>query len=470
VGAPPARGKATVGTDHLPEAIVAPVLGLLQELCAWAAAHPDGSLADLEEGLLTAWRAAAPRVLEGLVRATQRSLDARQTRVRPRCPRCLAKVRVRDWRERRVKTACGPVRLERPWAHCRRCRRGFSPTDRALGLGPQQRLSARLRDWVVLLGGHDAFAPAARLLRELTGLGLSPETVRAHSEAAGAALAAEQQAAAGRVAATGRAAGRVEAAPGRLVAETDGVMVRYLDGWHEVKLGVVGGWVADRRGERGRRLAEPSYVALRASAAVFTPVWGAEAARRGALDVLGWKGRAHSTAILREVVVLGDGARWIWEAAAELFGDRIEVVDFYHAAEHVGALAAALFGEGTQAARVWAAARRADLLAHGAERVLRELAAALDARRADPSAAPLSAPAAKAIAGERGYFTNNLARMRYPAFRAAGLPIGSGAAEGAAKHLIQRRLKLPGARWSDAGGDAIVALRARQVTELAMAS
>ena len=60
--------------------------------------------------------------------------------------------------------------------------------------------------------------------------------------------------------------------------------------------------------------------------------------------------------------------------------------------------------------------------------------------------------------------------MRYPAFLAAGLPIGSGAAEGAAKHLIQRRMKLPGARWSDTGGDALVALRARQVTELATAA
>jgi hypothetical protein len=459
-----------VGTDHLPEAIVAPLTELMRALSAWAAEHPDGSLADLEAGLLAAWRAAAPRVLEGLIRATQRSLDARQARVRPRCPRCLTKVRVRDWRERRVKTACGPVRLERPWAHCRRCRRGFSPTDRALGLAPQQRLSERLRGWAVLLGGHDAFAPAARLLAELTGIGLSPETVRAHSEAAGAALAAEQQAAAERVARTGRPAGAVTPAPGRLVAETDGVMVPYLDGWHEVKLGVVGGWAEDRRGQRGRRLVTPSYVALRASAAVFAPAWGAEAARRGALDVLGWKGRANSTAILREVVVLGDGARWIWEAAAELFGDRVEIVDFYHAAEHVGTLAGALFGESSAAARAWAAARRADRLAHGAARVLEELTAALDARRAGPAPEPLSAAAAKAIATERGYFTTNRERMRYPAFLAAGLPIGSGAAEGAAKHLIQRRMKLPGARWSDAGGDAMVALRARQVTELARAS
>jgi hypothetical protein len=459
-----------VETEHLPEAIVAPVLELLRALSAWAAEHPDSTLGELEGGLLEAWRAAAPRILEGLLVATLRSLDVRQRRVRAACPRCRRKVRLKEWRGRRLKTACGEVRYERPWAHCRPCRRGFSPADRALGVRPQQRLSERLGRWVARLGGLDAFAQAKRTLEELTGIGLSPETVRAHSEATGAALAAEQRAAAGRVAATGRAAGPVAAAPGRLVAETDGVMVRYLDGWHEVKLGVVGGWVADRRGKRGRRLAAPSYVARRAPAAEFAPLWGAEAARRGALDVLGWRGRANSTAILREVVVLGDGARWIWEAAAELFGDRVEVVDFYHAAEHVGVLAGALFGEGSEAARRWAAARRADLLEHGAERVLAALAEALEARRADPGAAPLGEPAAKIVARERGYFTSNRARMRYPDFLAADLPIGSGAAEGAAKHLIQRRMKLPGARWSDAGGDAMLSLRAQQVTEFAMAS
>jgi hypothetical protein len=320
------------------------------------------------------------------------------------------------------------------------------------------------------LGGQAAFGPAKHTLAKLPGLELSPAPIRGHSEAAGAALAVEQPAAAARVATPGRAATAGQAAPGRLVAETEGGMVRYLDGGHEVKLGVVGGGGADRRAERGWRRVEPSDVALRASAAVCPPVWGAEAARRGARDVRGWKGRANSTAVLRAVIVLGDGARWIWEAAAALFGDRLELVDFYHAAEHGGVLAAALGGDGTDAARTWAAARRADRRAHGAARVLAELAAALEARRADPAAGPLSAAAAKAVARERGYFTTNLERMRYPAFLAAGLPIGSGAAEGAAKHLVQPRLKRPDARWSDAGGDAIVALRAQQVTQLARAS
>ena len=135
-------------TNHLPEAIVAPVLELLQGLSAWAAAHPDSRLEEVEAGVLAAWRAAAPRVLEGLLRATQRSLDVRQRRLPVVCPGCQRKLPVKHWRSRQVKTTCGEVRYERPWAHCRACRRGFSPTDRTLGLAPQQRLSALLDDWV----------------------------------------------------------------------------------------------------------------------------------------------------------------------------------------------------------------------------------------------------------------------------------------------------------------------------------
>jgi hypothetical protein len=142
-------------------------------------------------------------------------------------------VKVKDWRPRQVKTTCGELRYERPWALCRACRQGFSPTDRTLGLAPQQRLSEQLDKWVTWLGGQEAFGPAKHTLAKLTGLELSHETIRGHSEAAGAALAVEQQAAAARVATTGRAATAVRAAPGRLVAETDGVMVRYRDGWHE---------------------------------------------------------------------------------------------------------------------------------------------------------------------------------------------------------------------------------------------
>ena len=63
---------------------------------------------------------------------------------------------------------------------------------------------------------------------------------------------------------------------------------------------------------------------------------------------------------------------------------------------------------------------------------------------------------------ERAYFASRVDRMDYPSLRLDGLPIGSGAIESAADHVVQRRMKRAGMRWSVDGGDAILALRSRR--------
>ncbi len=327
-----------------------------------------------------------------------------------------------------------PGRWSRPWAHCPTCRHGWSPTDRTLGLAPHQRLSGPLRAWLVREGGATAFAEAADLLEDLTGLAVSPETVRTQTEAAGAALDQAQQADRATVERTRAPAGTVDAAPHQLVAETDGVLVRFNDGWHEVKLGVVGGWDPAAPPER-QRLEAPSYVAAREPVGLFAGRWGAEVARRGGLDILGVDGPATGLGLarLRAVVVLGDGARWIWTAAAEQFGERLEIVDWYHASEHVWTVARAVFGAGTAAAEDWVAVSLAGLWSAGAATVLARLRELV----------PPTDEARWVVATERGYFQSNRQRMRYPEFRAQGLPIGSGAVESAAKHLVQQRMQRP---------------------------
>src|SRR5262249_59964533 len=75
-------------------------------------------------------------------------------------------------------------------------------------------------------------------------------------------------------------------------------------------------------------------------------------------------------------VVLGDGARWIWTLAAEHFGERRELVDFYHASEHLWTVARLLHGEGTPAAAAWAQARCHELRHEGLAPVLTALKAA----------------------------------------------------------------------------------------------
>jgi hypothetical protein len=307
-------------------------------------------------------------------------------------------------------------------------------------------MSAGFQGWLARLGASTTFRDGQAVLAELTGLEVGAETVRQHTARVGARLEDEQQTQIAQVAPTQDAAAAVDTAPGLLVVETDGVMVRYQDGWHEVKVGLVGGHM------NGHTEAL-SYVAAREAAAAFGPRLLTEAARRGALEVVGWDGplTGKGLARLRPVVVLGDGAHWIWELAADHFGERTEIVDFYHASEHVWTVANTVYGQGTAQAKVWAQARRSELYEQGAEPVLTAL------RQMHPAGEDVSA----LVRRELGYFRSNQERMAYPQFRAQGLPIGSGAVESAAKHVVQLRMKRPGARWSEAGAQRVLSVRTR---------
>jgi hypothetical protein len=440
--------------ETLPATMIAHLEALGQALLAVAQQHRNASLATLEEAVLAVVREASPGLLTDVLQMSTTSLRPPVSQWRQPCPQCGKRARAHEWRPRTVLTVCGPLTWERPWFHCRHCQQGFSPADQVLGLAPRARLSAGLDAWVVELGAETSFRDGAGRLERLTGLKVSAETVRQHTEAVGATLEVSQQAAMAEVARTREPAQALDPAPGTLVVETDGVMVRYLDGWHEVKLGLVAGQV---EGE----LVVPSYVAARASAERFGPRLLAEAARRGALEVIAWQGSVtgRGLAVLPKVVVLGDGAVWIWNLAAEHFGERFEIVDYYHATEHIWVLAKAFYGEGTPKAKRWAQRQCRRLLTQGAGPLLRAL-------RAIKGCSPAVAPV---LRREEGYFRNNAARMDYPTFRKQGLPIGSGAVESEAKRLVQQRMKRPGARWSDAGAQAVLNVRSRLLSNLPLA-
>ena len=435
-------------TNAQPVDIVPCLEDLGRSLVALGRSERGATLASLEQAVLARVRDALPDLLGAVIRLSTPGLDGRYAPLREICPTCG----VRSWRPRRMRTIRGGITLERPWYVCRGCHRGWGPTDAVLGLEGQGRLSAGVDAWVVRLGAATDFREAAVLLQDLTGLALAPETVRQHTEQAGTALVAREEADATEVDRTRAPAGPVDAARGVLLVEADGVHLPYLDGWHEVKIGLAAGCID---GEA----VSPTYVAVRADATTFGPRLLATAARRGALDVHAWQGGLWETAlaILRPVVILGDGAPGIWALAAEHVGDRTEIVDFFHAAAHLSSLAHALHGRDAPAAA--ATTWRHILLDAGPDALL----ALWHGIHAPPDAVNI-------LRQTRGYFRTNANRMRYAQFRAAGLPLGSGPIESAAKHLVQPRLKRPGARWSHDGAAALLALRARDASSLPLAA
>ena len=150
------------------------------------------------------------------------------------------------------------------------------------------------------------------------------------------------------------------------------------------------------------------------------------------------------------LVTLADGVDDNWEYLASEFPTAVQIVDFFHAAEHVNAAIADVYGDGTVEARRRFADLRHVLLEvdNGVENVIR----ALDyLKRKHAKSTKISRVLA--------YLRKHRQRMQYARFRARGLPIGSGVVEAACKTLVAQRMKNSGMRWSHPGGQAILNLR-----------
>lgn len=370
--------------SSLPLALVARLTRLGAALVDQARQHQGAALPDLEAAVRAPLHAALPDLLGAVVHLATPDLDSAIATVHRRCPACGVVAPMHGQRPRTVQTTRGSLWLARPWYHCPACRHGFSPVDTTLGLAPRARIATALAAWLVRRGGSTTQREAAALLTELTGLAVGMDTIREHTTAVGTAVAEADTRAIQQVQQTGQSAAPVAPAPGRLVVQADGAMVRYDDGWHEVKIGVVGGVVDGT-------VTAASSVAARESAEVFGPRLVAETARRGARKVVRWEGplTRPGLAVLPPVHVVGDGAHGIGILAEDHFGARTEAVDCYHAAAHVWAVARAVCGQGTAEATAWAQARIEELTKQGG----RPVHAAVFALSASTDAATAAQPA-----------------------------------------------------------------------------
>ena len=160
----------------------------------------------------------------------------------------------------------------------------------------------------------------------------------------------------------------------------------------------------------------------------------------------GW--RIYTEAVRRrlpraeQVIVLGDGAPWIGGIAEEHFPSAVQIVDLYHAREHLASVSKMVYGQGTVAAKRWAAARCQELDAGRVEAVVTAL------KKLHPRGPEAQHEVRKAIA----YFQTNAHRMRYAEFRRRGFFVGSGVVEAGCKTLIGLRLKQSGMQWTVRGG------------------
>jgi hypothetical protein len=218
----------------------------------------------------------------------------------------------------------------------------------------------------------------------------------------------------------------------------DGVLAHlHEQGWSEVKVGCC--YQTHARPERKRpeqleiRAHSLSYVTALTEAEPFGWHLWQEAARRGVQDA-------------GEVVVVGDGAHWIWNLADLHFPGATQIVDWYHASQYVWGAATAIWGETHPRREAWAH-QQLDRLWEGQ---VAEVLAAL----------AQYAGAGEGVDAALSYYTTHRARMDYAAYRARGLQIGSGSVESGCKQLVQARLKGAGMIWEAPGAEAVATVRA----------
>lgn len=276
----------------------------------------------------------------------------------------------------------------------------------------------------VLAGARDSFARAEVLLRELAGWELDDEVIRQLTHTAATRLGAAR--------ADRTDDERFAKATGVVEVQIDAGKVNTTTGWRDIKLCAVckrePGEAATPQQWSDRVLPPPT---------IRTVVANVEGASDFAVRVRAETDRLKVTTA-GDVTVLGDGAEWIWNLAADVLPQAAGVLDVYHAIEHIGTAVKAVWGE-TPEATVRRQAGLSAVVTDGKSGIERWIADAFGALPAGSSGDALRDLAA--------YLGSHPTRLGYAQRLARGRSIGSGLIEGSVKQLVNRRMKLTGARW-----------------------
>jgi hypothetical protein len=314
-------------------------------------------------------------------------------------------------------TLFGRVHYRRTYYVCEHCHTGQYPLDKQLGIQPGQ-MSEAVVKVAALLGVEDAYGSSREALYQTTLLELSPNSIRKACHEIGEQVEVREAQALARSQDLGQqlVQRRECTPPQRMYGSIDGYLIRFEDGWHEMKAGAF--WTTTAKGH----VRSIEYYTDTATAQTFSDLVWARAFDRAAN-------------LADELVFIADGAHWIWRTLNRHFPNAIQVVDWFHASSYLVKIANAAFGEGSSQANAWLEPVQSALYNGQLGSVIR--------------ACRLLVPlASKAVADARSYFAFNRTRLRYAKFRAMSLQIGSGSMESGCKQIALERLKIAGAQWS----------------------
>jgi hypothetical protein len=367
---------------------------------------------------------------------------------------CGQQARYRELRSKPILTAVGKVEVSRPYYLCPHCHAGQFPVDVELDIVHTE-FSPGVRRMQAVVGQEAPFDKGRQQMKLLAGLEMTTKAVERNAEAIGEDIAAREQAEVQRA---------MQLDLPMIVGEPVPILYVQMDatGVPVVKKETVG--------RPGKTEGQPAHTREAKLGCVFTQTSSDQdgyairdpdsTSYTGAIEtaeefgkriyVEAWK-RGWSRAAQK--VVMGDGAEWIWNLAAQYFPGATQIVDLFHAREHLWGLARKLYPNDDAQQKRWMMIHQ-DLLDHCK---IKKLVASLR------SIQTTSAELADKLRTEADYFVKNARRMRYPKFRRQHLFVGTGVIEAGCKTVIGTRFKQSGMWWSVSGANAILALRCCQL-------
>jgi hypothetical protein len=410
--------------------------------------NTNQTMGDLERQILQQTQGLERKLLE---EASQKKAEQSP----PACPVCGNKLsRLSHGHERTYQTRFGPVTIRRSRGWCQRCKAWRFPADYALGLEETGSASPSVQEMAALVASKMPVAEASTVLEHLTGVKLPPATLDREARRQGKRAERkrrelDQQLSLGQGVEQYAA---VEQKPFTLVIEIDAWNIRERDHWGQSQQQRAKGmeparwhWVYGgtcfRLEERPRTDAGRSMILSRGT--VMT---------RGGVDALREQLFAEclrqGIGKAAEVLVVADGAMWIWNLVSDRFGQATQRLDFYHASQHLWAVAHALHPEDPSAAHQWIEPLLKKLKAGRSLKVITELEQVTKGLRAKRRAEAQR---------ELEYFRTHRQRLDYRAAKQRGQPLGSGAIESTCRQY-QCRFKRGGQFWSQSGDEALMCL------------
>lgn len=364
---------------------------------------------------------------------------------------CGHQAHYRERRSKPILTAVGKVEVSRPYYLCPHCHTGQFPADVELDIENTE-LSPGVRRMQAVVGQEAPFDRGRQQMKLLADLEVTTKAVERTAEAIGEDIAVGEQKEIQRA---------MQLDLPMVVGEPVPILYVQMDG---TGIPVV---KKETAGRQGKTDGQPSHTREVKLGCVFTQTaWDKEGypirdpdstTYTGAIETAeefgkriyleAWK-RGWSRA--QKKVVVADGAEWIWNLAEQHFPGAVQIVDLYHARQHLWELARKLHPNDEVNQKLWIKRHQRRLLDKGKIQKL-----VLSLRSTDST----NQEVMEKIRTEADYFERNAARMRYPKFRRQHLFVGSGVIEAGCKTVIGSRLKQSGMFWTVRGANAIVALR-----------